>query len=246
MWTELPIEPAADSPVFRASLTALDVKACAIRKTCKNALQAAQSVHDLLEKLELAESDLYDSLDLLRRQIVQVDAKGALTGLDQTATADGVVRDLKAWKINDRTGERQRLDVLVTSRVRALKAEMKAKGVGAGGTLSAFEVRLFPIPGAVGSYYIRTIPKPTTKDRESSLRPETQPVTRTTRQRSVKRQRRPILIFDGIPFTRNSCLQLPHTVSHASTWRPVLVYGWQAYCQRARQMYRPPRTHRPG
>lgn len=142
MWSELPVEPAVDSPVFRASLTALDAKASAIRKTCKNALQAAQTVHDLLEKLELAESDLFDSLDLLKRQIVLIDSKGVSTGVEQTRTADGVVRDLKAWKLNERTEERQRLDALVISRMRALKTEMKSKGVGAGGSLNTFEVGL--------------------------------------------------------------------------------------------------------
>jgi hypothetical protein len=141
MRTELPVEPVVDSPVFRASLTALDAKATAIRKTCKNVLQAAQSVHDLLEKLELAESELFDSLDQLRRQIVPVEAKGISSGVEQTGTADSVVRDLKAWKVNERTEERQRLEVLVTSRVKALKVEMKAKGVGAGGLLNTFEVR---------------------------------------------------------------------------------------------------------
>ncbi|GHJ87273.1 hypothetical protein NliqN6_3675 [Naganishia liquefaciens] len=135
MWSELPVEPAVDSPVFRASLTALDVKACAVRKTCKNALQAAQTVHDLLEKLEAAESDLFESLDLLKRQIVPVDPKS----IEQTGAADGVVGDLKAWKMKERTDERQRLDSLVISRIRALKTEMKSKGIGAGGSLGIFE-----------------------------------------------------------------------------------------------------------
>jgi hypothetical protein len=139
MKNELPIEPAADSPVFRASLTALDAKASAIRKTCKNALQAAQAVHELLEKLEAAESELFDTLDSLKRHIVQVDTKGT-AGQDGSGLADDVVRDLKAWKMNERAEERQRLDTLVTSRVRALRADMKLKGVGGGGTLSSFEV----------------------------------------------------------------------------------------------------------
>lgn len=142
MRTELPVEPVVDSPVFRASLTALDAKATAVRKTCKNVLQAAQSVRDLLEKLELAESELFDSLDQLRRQIIPVEAKGFPGGVEQTGIADSVVRDLKAWKVNERTEERQRLEVLVTSRVKALKVEMKAKGVGAGGILNTFEVRM--------------------------------------------------------------------------------------------------------
>lgn len=140
MRTKLPIEPAADSPVFRASLTALDAKASAIRKTCKNALQAAQAVHDLLEKLEIAESELFDTLDSLKRHIVQGDTKGT-ADQDHAGSADDVVRDLKAWKMNERTEERQRLDALVTCRVRALRADMKGKGIGGGGTLSSFEVR---------------------------------------------------------------------------------------------------------
>jgi hypothetical protein len=140
MRTELPIEPAVDSPVFRASLTALDAKASAIRKTCKNALQAAQAVHELLDKLEVAESELFDTLDTLKRHIVPKDTKGTI-GLDQAGSGDDFVRDLKAWKLNERTEERQRLDTLVTCRVRALRADMKLKGIGGGGTLSSFEVR---------------------------------------------------------------------------------------------------------
>lgn len=129
--------------MFRASLTALDAKASAIRKTCKNALQAAQVVHDLLEKLEVAESDLFDTLDALKRHIVQVDTKGT-AGLDHARSADDVVRDLKAWKMNERMEERQRLDALVTCRIRAVRADMKHKGIGGGGTLSSFEVCSFP------------------------------------------------------------------------------------------------------
>jgi hypothetical protein len=139
MSTELPIEPVSDSPVFRASLSSLDTKASAIRKTCKNALQAAQLVHDLLEKLETAESELFDTLDVLKRQIVKVDTKGT-TGLDHAGPGGELVRDLKAWKMNERTEERQRLEKLVTSRIRALRADMKVKGIGGGGTLNAFEV----------------------------------------------------------------------------------------------------------
>lgn len=139
MAAELPIDPVVDSPVFRASLASLDAKSQIIQKKCKNALQAALAVSELLKKLEAAESELFDTLDELKQQIVKVDSKGK-DGHEQSQAEAGIVKDLRAWKMAERMEERQQLETLVTSRVKALQMDLKVKGLGGGGALNSFEV----------------------------------------------------------------------------------------------------------
>ncbi|KAJ9095360.1 hypothetical protein QFC19_007604 [Naganishia cerealis] len=153
MDTDLPIEPVDDSPVFRASLAGLDAKAYAVRKTCKTALQAAHTVYELLEKLEAAEAELFETLDTLKQQIVKVDAKGK-DGHNHTRDETGVVKDLRAWKMNERMEERQQLETLVTSRIKAIQTDLKSKGLGGGGALNTFEEQAKMHYQAVGKHLL--------------------------------------------------------------------------------------------
>ncbi|KAJ9100614.1 hypothetical protein QFC21_003658 [Naganishia friedmannii] len=153
MTTELPIDPVVDSPVFRASLASLDAKTQIIQKKCKNALQAALVVSELLEKLQAAETELFDSLDELKQQIVKVDSKGK-DGHEQSQAEAGVVKDLRAWKMGERMEERQQLETLVTSRVKALQLDLKVKGLGGGGALNTFEDQAKTHYQALGKYLL--------------------------------------------------------------------------------------------
>ncbi|KAJ9122342.1 hypothetical protein QFC22_001763 [Naganishia vaughanmartiniae] len=167
MASDLPIDPVVDSPVFRASLASLDAKTHTIQKKCKNALQAALAVSELLEKLEAAESELFDTLDELKQQIVKVDSKGK-DGLEHTQAEAGVVKDLKAWKRGERMEERQQLETLVTSRVKALQMDFKAKGLGGGGALNTFEDQARSHYQAVGKYLLPSTSSKYDNDRQEA------------------------------------------------------------------------------
>lgn len=162
----LPIEPTPDSPLFRASVTSLDAAAHSAKRFAKHAYVKAQAVADLLAQLELAEEELYDALELITRHLTSGNeghdvlarssngsssSRDVPPGIDLSDNPSGEVsmveevsmeamRGARRRARDHRRSEREKLEHLVQSKLRALRSDIKDRHVGDGRALQALEV----------------------------------------------------------------------------------------------------------
>lgn len=158
-----PVVP-QDSPLFRASLAALEHQSELISKSCRSTLTAANSVLDILKSLELAEKTLFEYLGRLDELISHRDSSADSTRYEDHATRTKpslefdsperqLVRDVGDWLSRSRRDEVDRLEGVLIHRLAGLRSHLKGRGVGNGSALAGFEVRQI-IVGFCDSVYV--------------------------------------------------------------------------------------------
>lgn len=152
----LPIEPTSDSPLFRASVASLDAAAHSAKRFAKHASVKAQVVADLLVQLEQAEEELYDAMELITRHLTSGNEghdilARASNGGDTSEDSSGefalveevgmeAMRGARRRARDHRRSERDKLEHLVQSKLRALRSDIKDRHVGDGRALQALDV----------------------------------------------------------------------------------------------------------
>jgi hypothetical protein len=218
---DLPQEPLADSPVFRASLSALDHRTHAVKSACKTSLLQAVALQELLAQVDQAEDELYRSLSALG---CSVDGDSAR----RDGSADESPFDLegfRAWKAKRRQEEMERLNTLVIARLRGLRSDIKTRGTGGGGALSKFEVsttrpvlrfprlKTSPLPCPLRKWPKRTIrPCLGISNHSRELQPPTWPLSISDGRRNKQSS-----IFNGTRYTRTCFGLRRHTVQPFSS-----------------------------
>jgi hypothetical protein len=117
----LDLELPPDSPIFRAHLSSIESRSSTLLRTLKLAQSQINAVLDLSYSLESAEQELFSCLE----------------GLNESGD---LVRDFARWKADQRRAEREGLDEVLGVRLKAMRGELKVKGIGNGLALSNFEV----------------------------------------------------------------------------------------------------------
>ncbi|OCF45792.1 hypothetical protein I317_00280 [Kwoniella heveanensis CBS 569] len=129
----VPIQPLPDSLLLRSTFTALEHSTSTLKRLSKSVLTTASVVNALAEQLEKAEDDLFAALGDLGRWLENgygISAKGSIW------EPEGGIKKVNKEK---RRREREEREVWVEHGLKAVKAELKRKGLAGYGAHTRFE-----------------------------------------------------------------------------------------------------------
>ncbi|WVQ98149.1 hypothetical protein IAU59_005271 [Kwoniella sp. CBS 9459] len=129
----VPVQPSPDSLLLRSTFTALEHSTSTLKRLSKSVLTTASVVNTLAEQLEKAEDDLFAALGDLGRWLENgygIQARGSIW------ESEGGIRKVNKEK---RRREREEREVWVEHGLKAVKAELKRKGLAGHGAHTKFE-----------------------------------------------------------------------------------------------------------
>ncbi|WVF69701.1 hypothetical protein IAT40_004480 [Kwoniella sp. CBS 6097] len=129
----VPVQPLPDSLLLRSTFTALEHSTSTLKRLSKSVLTTASVVNTLAEQLERAEDDLFAALGDLGRWLENgygIQAKGSIW------EPEGGIKKVNKEK---RRREREEREVWVEHGLKAVKAELKRKGLAGYGAHARFE-----------------------------------------------------------------------------------------------------------